>query len=219
MLIFGRLFRSPVTQSKRQELVIVVTPELVGDTINFASQNLPEKSKALEQAIAVAQATPSPAAPSTTVAQATPPPPAGTEGSASTLPPAAGQIGPPGHAADGGATPSVDPPATPSDAPFGDRLTEDPTFRYALQVQDSIAKSLQYPASEKEGGMGGQVKLRLRLLRDGTLGQALIAESSGIESLDEATLRVARQQSPYPPFPPDLLQQELWLELPVQFRP
>ena len=67
--------------------------------------------------------------------------------------------------------------------------------------------------------MGGRVKLRLHLLRDGTLEQVLIAESSGIDSLDQETLHVVEQQSPYPPFPSDLLQQELWLELPVQFRP
>jgi TonB family protein len=151
MPVLGRLFRSPVTQSKRQELVIVVTPELLSDATPAT-----EKSAALEQALAL--------------------------------------------------TP-VTPPA------------EDPTLRYALQVQDRIAKSLQYPAHEKERGMGGQVKLRLHLLQDGTLGQALIAESSGIESFDQETLRVAQQQSPYSPFPPDLFQQELWLELPVQFRP
>jgi TonB family protein len=95
---------------------------------------------------------------------------------------------------------------------------EDPTFRYALQVQDRIAKSLRYPLREKELGMGGQVKLRLHLFRDGSLGRALVAESSGIESLDLEALKAAETQSPYPPFPSDLLQQELWLELPVLFR-
>ena len=94
----------------------------------------------------------------------------------------------------------------------------DPTLRYALQVQDRIAKSIQYPSREREGGRGGRVKLRLHLFRDGTLGQAVIAESSGIESFDQEALKTAQGQSPYPPFPSDVAQQDLWLDLPVLFR-
>ncbi len=96
---------------------------------------------------------------------------------------------------------------------------EDPTLRYALQVQERIAKSIRYPLREKELGMSGHVKLRLHLFRDGTLGRALIAESSGIESFDLEALKAAESQSPYPPFPSVVPQQDLWLELPVLFRP
>lgn len=148
--LFGRLFRSPKVESTQQELVIVVTPELLGD-----AQSMAEESAAIDRAMAVVRVTPS-----------------------------------------GG-----------------------PTLLYAMQVQERIASSLQYPLGAKEVGMGGRVKLRLHLLRDGTLEQALIAESSGIDALDQESLRAAREQSPYPPFPSDLLQQELWLELPVLFRP
>ena len=95
---------------------------------------------------------------------------------------------------------------------------EDPTLRYALQVQDRIAKAIKYPLREKELGMSGGVKLRLHLFRDGTLGRALIAESSGIESLDLEALKAAESQAPYPPFPSVISQQDLWLELPVLFR-
>ena len=94
----------------------------------------------------------------------------------------------------------------------------DPTLRYALQVQDRIAKSMQYPRHERETGIGGRVKLRLHLFRDGTLGQALITESSGIASFDQEALKAAQGQSPYPPFPSDVVQQDLWLDLPVLFR-
>lgn len=95
---------------------------------------------------------------------------------------------------------------------------QDPTLRYALQVQDRIAKVLQYPAREKKLGKSGQVKLRLHLRWDGTLEQALISEPSGIDAFDAQALKAAEDQSPYPPFPPELVQQELWLELPVLFR-
>ena len=96
---------------------------------------------------------------------------------------------------------------------------KDPTLQYVLQVQDRIAKSLRYPQREKELGMSGRVKLRLHLFRDGTLGRAMIAESSGIDSFDAEALKASENQAPYPAFPSELIQQELWLEVPVIFRP
>ena len=151
MPVLGRLFRSPEAKSTQRELVVAVTPELLGEGAVSA-----EKAIALEQALAVAEVTAS---------------------------------------------------------------VEDPTLRYALQVQDRIAKSTRYPVREKELGLSGQVKLRLHLMRDGTLKQAMISESSGFESFDQAALRAAESQAPFPPFPSDLAQSALWLELPVLFRP
>jgi TonB family protein len=94
----------------------------------------------------------------------------------------------------------------------------DPILRYALQIQDRIAKAIRYPLREKELGMGGRVKLRLHLFRDGTLGRAMVSEPSGVEVFDLEAMKAAESQSPYPPFPSDLMQQELWVELPVLFR-
>ena len=95
----------------------------------------------------------------------------------------------------------------------------DPTLRYALQIQERLANAIRYPAREAELGMSGRVKLRLHLFRDGSLGQVVVAESSGIEVFDMEALKVAETQAPYPPFPSDLVQQDLWLEIPVLFRP
>ncbi len=95
----------------------------------------------------------------------------------------------------------------------------DPVLRYALQVQDRLAKAIRYPPRDKDQSGSGRVKLRLHLLRDGTLGQAIISESSGIQVFDLEALKVAESQSPYPPFPTELSQSDLWLELPVLFRP
>lgn len=96
---------------------------------------------------------------------------------------------------------------------------EDPSLRYALQVQDRIAKAIRYPIREQELGLSGRVKVRLHLFRDGTLGQSTVSESSGIESFDMEALKAAETQAPYPAFPPGLAQPDLWLEVPVLFRP
>ena len=96
---------------------------------------------------------------------------------------------------------------------------EDPRLRYALQIQERIATSLRYPESVKAEGRSGQLRLRLHVLRDGTLGEASVAEPSGSEALDAEALHAARSQSPYPPFPADLPQQDLWVDVPIFFRP
>jgi TonB family protein len=95
---------------------------------------------------------------------------------------------------------------------------DDPRLRYALQIQERIAKSLRYPLREKELGLEGRVKLKLHLSADGSLDRAWIVESSGIDAFDQEALKVAEAQSPYPQFPSQLSQRELWLEVPVLFR-
>jgi len=149
--VLGRLFRSPEVKSTQRELIIAVTPELMG-----RAEETIEKAVAVEEALAVAEVTAS---------------------------------------------------------------VEDPMLRYALQVQDRIADAIRYPLREKELGLSGRLKLRLHLFKDGTLGRALIAESSGLKALDLEAVKAAESQSPYPPFPSGLGQQDLWLELPVLFHP
>ena len=95
----------------------------------------------------------------------------------------------------------------------------DPTLRYALEIQGRIAGAIRYPMRGDEPRQDGRVTLRLHLFRDGTLGQAVVAESAGVAAFDTEALTVAQAQAPYPPFPSDLVQQDLWLEIPVLFRP
>ncbi len=146
---FGRLFRSPEIESKRRELIIAITPELVGDVAKDTDHQM-----ALEQALAVAEVTAS---------------------------------------------------------------VDDPRLRYALKIQDRIAKALRYPQREKELNIDGTVKLRIHLFADGTLGRAIVSESSGIESLDMEALKAAESQAPYPGFPSQMSERELWLDMPVIF--
>ena len=96
---------------------------------------------------------------------------------------------------------------------------QDPTLQYALQVQEHIAKAIHYPPQHPFADREGHVKLRVHLLANGALKEALIAESSGSEVFDQEALRSARSQAPYPPFPPTISQQDLWLDIPILFRP
>jgi pilus assembly protein CpaC len=96
---------------------------------------------------------------------------------------------------------------------------EDPKLRYALQVQERIARAIRYPQRERELGMEGRVNVRLHLFADGTLGRAIVAQSSGLEALDAEALKAAETQAPYPAFPTQLKEQDVWLDIPVLFRP
>ncbi len=100
------------------------------------------------------------------------------------------------------------------------RPTQDPTLQYALTIQERIARAIRYP-SDEEGdlGLGREVRLRIHVFRDGTLGRALVAESSGVEAFDREVLKATETQSPFPPFPAHMPQQDVWLELPILFRP
>ena len=97
--------------------------------------------------------------------------------------------------------------------------TEDPRLRYALMIQERIAKALRYPQRERDLSIAGRVKLKLHLFTDGTLTRATVAESSGIEALDMEALKAAETQAPFPPFPSQVVERELWLDVPVIFRP
>lgn len=151
--VLGRLFRSPEVKATKREIVITVTPELLGEEEPDAK---PDRSAVLEEALAAAEVTAS---------------------------------------------------------------VDDPHLRYALQVQQKIAKQLRYPEREKELGIDGTVKLRLHLFADGTLGRVMVAESSGIEALDVEALKVTESLAPYPAFPSELSEADLWLEVPIIFRP
>lgn len=149
--VLGRLFRTPENKSSQREIVVVVTPETIGDQDEAPG----ERQTAMEHTLAVMEVTPT---------------------------------------------------------------VQDPTLRYALQIQERIAKAIHYPSQEQGQGMSAAAKLRVQVFRDGTLGQALISKSSGVQSFDSEVLKAAWAQSPYPPFPAELGQKYLWLELPILFR-
>lgn len=94
---------------------------------------------------------------------------------------------------------------------------DDPKLRYALLVQERIARAIQYPSREHQLNLSGTVKLRLRLFSDGSLGEITVSQSSGIQALDSEALHAAKTQAPYPTFPSQLAERELWLEVPVAF--
>jgi len=159
----GRLFRTPENKLSQNEIVILITPELLGPAAGRAPARPDMRQKegrgdAIEQAMAVARSN-------------------------------------------------------------GGGSSQDPALSYALLVQGQLAQGIEYPADAQAQGLTGRVKLRLHLLRDGTLERTEIAEPSGVEAFDRAALSAASAQAPYPAFPPELAQPDLSVEVPVVFGP
>lgn len=93
-----------------------------------------------------------------------------------------------------------------------------PLSGYASVIQRRISENLSYPDAAREAAFQGTVKLKLHLSYSGELLDASIQESSGYNILDEDAVTAARQTSPYPPLPPSLDSEDIWVEIPIAYR-
>ena len=89
---------------------------------------------------------------------------------------------------------------------------------YVRVVQTKIVKATYYPRQAKDAGWEGNVKLSLNITSNGDLKEIKILQSSGYKILDEAACEAASKQAPYPPFPPQIDSQELWVDVPIVYR-
>jgi len=89
---------------------------------------------------------------------------------------------------------------------------------YIRVVQTKILDATYYPLEAQDAGWEGRVKLSLNINFNGDLKEATILESSGYNILDNAAMEVARVQAPYPPFPPQIDAQEIWVDVPIVYK-
>jgi protein TonB len=76
-----------------------------------------------------------------------------------------------------------------------------PWDRYRMQVRQRIHQALLYPSLSKNLGETGQVKLKLKVLRDGTISGVEIAEPSAFDRLNTAAVETIRRVARLDPFP------------------
>ncbi len=93
-----------------------------------------------------------------------------------------------------------------------------PLTYYSHMIEDIIAHNVVYPGQTHQAQQEGIVKIDLCLLFKGQLKEAKIKESSGFSALDQAALAAVQEQAPYPSFPSQVTQKELWLTVPVVFK-
>lgn len=95
---------------------------------------------------------------------------------------------------------------------------EDVLNDYVLRIQRLVSQSLNYPRLAQEAGWQGAVKLKLHLSYDGEVLEAKVAEPSGYVSFDNNVIAEAKALSPYPPFPPSIELEDLWIEVPIVYQ-
>ena len=94
----------------------------------------------------------------------------------------------------------------------------DPMVRYTRIIQNRILENLTYPQATRDANYQGTVKLSLKLSFSGDLLEAKVKNSSGYSALDDSALSTAKKAAPYPPFPPNIEQKELRIEVPIVYR-
>ncbi len=101
---------------------------------------------------------------------------------------------------------------------IGDDKIKDPVLKYSRLVQKRIVDNLVYPESAKAAGFQGTVKLSLKLSPQGDLLRFRIKEASSYRILDDAALKTAQETSPYPPFPSEIKEKEIWVDIPIIYQ-
>ena len=83
-----------------------------------------------------------------------------------------------------------------------------------VQVSSSLSSSR---TAAREFGYKGTLKLRLRILSDGTLKGISVLSSSGSELLDSSAVFSIKNLAPFPSFPLSVERKEISLDFPVVF--
>jgi protein TonB len=182
------------------EPVAVAVPEPAVEPVRPQPQAKPREARAAPapsrpRPLARPEAAePAPALPAPAIAARPPEPPAAAEAP----PPVAAAVLP------------ADPPP-----PAADRRALQASFGRGLEQAIDAAK--HYPRIARERGWQGTVRVRLRFLPGGSLGQVEVVDSSGFPLLDEHAVQMARAAE-LPRVPNALLAEAFELDVPIRFR-
>jgi TonB family protein len=88
---------------------------------------------------------------------------------------------------------------------------------FADAVRRRIESKKRYPLAAQRSGISGEVGVRLTILRDGSLEDVMIAQSSGYDILDKAALGSVHRASPFPPIPEESGEDKVHLTISLVF--
>lgn len=93
----------------------------------------------------------------------------------------------------------------------------DPLAYYLNLVRQEIDKHKRYPLLAKRRSLKGSVRLKFVILRNGRAKDIQVVQSSGYNILNEAALEAVKKANPFPPFPEEMEESLLIIEVPVNF--
>ena len=84
-------------------------------------------------------------------------------------------------------------------------------YKYANYMSEWVKKvervgNLNYPAAARRGKISGKLMMKVALNADGTVHEISILRPSGEPIIDEAAKRIVNLAAPFPPFPPEILE-------------
>ena len=84
-------------------------------------------------------------------------------------------------------------------------------YKYANYMSEWVKKvervgNLNYPAAARRGKISGKLMMEVALNADGTVHKISILRPSGEPVIDEAAKRIVNLAAPFPPFPPEILE-------------
>lgn len=88
---------------------------------------------------------------------------------------------------------------------------------YVATLAAQLNRYKHYPMAARRARQEGTATLSLLVLRDGSVKDSSISESSGWEALDAAVLRMLERAQPLPAFPASMEEEEIRVKIPVSF--
>ena len=88
---------------------------------------------------------------------------------------------------------------------------------YVATLAAQLNRYKHYPMAARRARQEGTATLSLVVLRDGSVKDSRISESSGWEALDAAVLRMLERAQPLPAFPASMKEEEIRVKIPVSF--
>jgi TonB family protein len=89
---------------------------------------------------------------------------------------------------------------------------------YARRVQEKISKAIAYPSQAKDGlALTGTVKLKLHILKDGSLDAEEVMQSSGNKVLDQNAMQAAKAAAPFDAFTMGMDQGGMIFTIPIVY--
>ena len=89
---------------------------------------------------------------------------------------------------------------------------------YIEYVKRTLDRNKTYPARALRYEEEGNVMITFQILKTGALTELRIKSSSGFPSLDRQAMQIVQKSSPFKHFPPDLTENSLTIEVPMEFK-
>jgi protein TonB len=89
---------------------------------------------------------------------------------------------------------------------------------YQASVLQTLARYREYPERAMRRRIEGENHIRLVIVRDGTVLDAHMVRSSGSSILDRATERLIKRVHKFPPFPKEMIEQQVVWTVPVAYQ-